>query len=109
MNHDTFVAAYARGELKVDVDPAGAARLISAHLLLPLVMMPVLGAGIALALIGWIFTGLAVIAAGIIVPRMIKHSAPLFIFQQALKDPRAYDEAMQAKVLRITPMKPGEK
>ena len=68
----------------MEIDPQAAARVLSARLLLPFVMMPVLGAGVALALIGWIYTGLAVIALGFIVPRLIKRSAPHFLLQNAL-------------------------
>jgi hypothetical protein len=104
VTHAEFIAAYNRGEIKVEVDPKGAARFVSAHLLLPFVAMPVAGAGIALALIGWIFTGLALIAVAFIVPRIIKRSAPHFVFQQAMRDPSVYDEATRAGVLRIAPL-----
>ena len=62
----------------MEIDPQAAARVLSARLLLPFVVMPVIGAGVALALIGWIYTGLAVIALGFIAPRLIKRSAPRF-------------------------------
>ena len=105
MTHADFVDAFARGEIKVEVDAQGAARLLSARLLLPFVAMPVAGVGVALALIGWIYTGLAVIAAAIIVPRLIKHSARHFVFQQALSDASVYDEATRAGVLRVASRK----
>ncbi len=104
MTHVEFIAAYTRGELKIEVDAAGAARFLSARLLLPFVAMPVAGAGVALALVGWIYTGLAVIAAAIVVPRLIKQSASHFVFQQVLQDERVYDEAIRAEVLRLTPI-----
>src|SRR5262249_53948444 len=101
MTHSDFVTAYARGELKVEIDPQAAGRLLSARLLLPLVMMPVVGAGVALALIGWTYTGLAVIALGVIAPRLIKRSAPGFLLQNALGDPRLFEELSRQKVLRV--------
>ena len=104
MTHAEFISAYTRGEIKVELDPAGSASFLSARLLLPLFMMPVLGIGVALALIGWIFTGLLVIAAGIIVPRLIKRSAPHFVMTQALQDAAVYDEAVRAGILRVTPV-----
>ena len=104
MTHGEFTAAYARGEIKVEVDPQVAARFVSARLLLPFVMMPVLGIGIALALVGWFFTGLGVIALGIIAPRLIKRSAPHFILTQALQDPALYEEATKSGLIRVTPV-----
>src|SRR5215813_12500657 len=101
MTHAEFLAAYARGELKVEIDPHGAARFLSARLLLPLVAMPVLGAGVALALIGWIYSGLAVIALGVVIPRLIKRSAPRFLLRDALHDAAVYDELTRANVLRV--------
>jgi len=102
VNHEAFVAAYTRGEVKVEVDPAGAARFLSARLLLPFVAMPVAGAGVALALVGWIYTGLAVIAAAIVVPRLIKRSAPHFVLTQALQDAAVFEEVTRANILRVT-------
>ena len=101
MTHAEFVAAYQRGGIKVEFDPKGAARFLSARLLLPFVMMPVVGIGMALALVGWFFSGLAVILAGIIMPQLIKRSAPHFLFQQALHDAAAYEELTRTGVMRV--------
>ena len=104
MTHGEFVAAYARGEIRVEIDPKAAARHLSARLLLPFVMMPVVGIGIALALIGWFFLGSAIIAAGIIVPQLIKRSAPHFLLTQALEDAAVYEETTRLELLRVTPV-----
>ena len=105
MTHSEFITAYTHGKIKVELDPAGSARFLSARLLLPLVMMPVLGLGVALALIGWIYTGLALIAVGFIAPRVIKRSAPRFVLTQALSDASVYDEVTRANILRVTSLK----
>jgi|SRR5687768_5953480 len=102
MNHADFVTAYARGEIRVEFDPKAAGRLLSARLLLPLVQMPVLGAGVALALVGWIYSGLAIVALGTIVPHLIKRSAPHFLLQSALEDERSYEELMRQNVMSVT-------
>ena len=104
VTHAEFTAAYARGEIKVEVEPKGAARFLSARLMLPFVQMPVLGIGVALALVGWIYTGLGIIALAIVVPRLIKRSAPHFLLTQALQDPAVYDEVTRSGVLRFTPV-----
>ena len=102
MTHDEFVAAHTHGQVKVAMDPKEAARFLSSRLLLPFVVMPVLGVGVALALIGWIYTGLAIIALGIVVPQLIKRSAPRFLLQQALRDPAAYDDLTKSGLLHVT-------
>jgi hypothetical protein len=101
MTHAEFVAAYVSGRVKVTVDPSAAARYLSARLLLPLFALPVLGAGVALALIGWIWTGLAVMAIGFFGPRLIKRSAPNFVLTQAVQHEHVYREVTRAGILRI--------
>jgi hypothetical protein len=104
MTHEEFVAAYGQGEIRIEIDPKGAARHLSARLLLPFVTMPVLGIGVALALVGWIFSGFAIIAFGIIAPQLIKRSAPHFLLTQALDSAAVYEEVTRSGVLRITPV-----
>ena len=101
MTHAEFVFAYRNGTLRMRVEPQLASRYVSTRLLLPFMMLPVLGAGVALALIGWIWTGLAVIALGIMLPRLIKRSAPHFLLTQALRDENLYRELIAAAVLKI--------
>ena len=101
MTHSEFVEAYRSGRVRIEIEPPAAARYLSARLLLPFVMLPVLGCGVALALIGWLWAGLAVLAAGFAVPRLIKRSAPHFLLTQALEDARTYDDVTQAGILRV--------
>jgi len=108
MTHAQFVAAYAHGEIKVEVDPPGAARHLSSRLLLPFVTMPVLGIGVALALVGWVFSGFAIIALGIIAPLLIQRSAPHFLLTQALENAAVYEEVTRSGLVRVTPVHPGD-
>lgn len=107
MTHAEFVRAYAAGEIGVHVEPVAAARYLSGRLLLPFVMMPVLGGGVALALTGWIWTGLTILAIGIVAPRLIKRSAPHFALTHALEDERAYGELTQSGILRVSAHQPA--
>ena len=106
MDYDTFKAAHAANRIVVEIDPVRAARFVSARMLLPLVALPVLGIGVALALIGWIKTGLAVLAVGIIVPRLVKRGAVRFVLHEALRDRGFYMDAVREDVLRIR--RPGD-
>ncbi|HKU71368.1 MAG TPA: hypothetical protein VJQ51_11050 [Burkholderiales bacterium] len=104
MTHAEFLAAYTKGQIKVEVDPAGAAKFLSKRLLLPFVAMPVAGIGIALALTGQVYSGFALILLAYLVPRFVKRSASHFVFQQALTDAAVYHDAVEAQVLRVVPV-----
>lgn len=101
MGHGEFVAAYRSGAIRVDVDPGAAARFVSARLLLPFVMLPVLGLGTALALWGSVWMGLAIIGLATLLPMIVKRSAPHFVITHALEDPAFYADAKSAGVLHI--------
>ncbi len=65
-------------------------------------ILPLLGAGVALALLGWLWTGLLVIALGMVVPRLIKRSAPHFLLTQMLSDEKLYADMQRAGILRVS-------
>ena len=56
---------------------------------------------IALALTGRVWVGLCVIALGIVVPRLIKRSAPQFLLAQALHDEKLYLELAQSGIIAV--------
>jgi hypothetical protein len=99
--HAEFVRAYHAGEIRVDIDRKAAARFVSGRLLLPFFMLPVLGIGTALALSGWIWIGLSILAIATLVPLLIKRSAPHFVITQALEDQSFYEAARNAGAMQI--------
>lgn len=101
MTHAEFVRAYGEGNVRVDIDRKAAARFVSARLLLPFVMLPVLGLGTALALTGWLWVGLAIIGAATLAPMLIKRSAPHFVMTQALEDEKFYNDACAARLFEV--------
>ena len=101
MTHAEFVAAYRGGQLRVTVDAKGAAQLVSARLMLPFVLLPVMGAGVALALVGRTFTGAAVFLAALLVRFAVRRSAAGFVLQRALADERFYSEAVASGLIRV--------
>lgn len=106
MTHDEFVAAWRSGKVAVAVDSAAAAAFVSARLLLPFVAVAVIGCGIALVLAGWIWTGLALGAAGVVVPRLIKRGARRFLLSQIATDPQLYADGLAAGAIRLLPRDP---
>ena len=101
MSHADFIEAYRSGSVRVDIDSTAAARYLSSRLLLPLFMLPVLGLGVALALTGWLWTGLSIIGAATIAPLLIKRSARHFVITQALDDEKFYADAIDTGVLEV--------
>jgi hypothetical protein len=101
MSHADFVRALNDGSVRVHLPPRPAAEFLSRRLLLPFFMMPLLGAGVGLALIGWLFTGLAVFLIGFAVPRLVKRRAPVILLQQAVQDEGVYRDLLDAQVLQI--------
>lgn len=101
MRHADFVAAYTAGTIRVNIDRPAAARFVSGRLLLPLVMLPILGIGTAIALSGHPYIGLAIIGIATLAPIAIKRSAPHFVITQALQDAKFFDDAFASGLLQI--------
>jgi hypothetical protein len=100
MTHSEFVAAYSSGRLQVHIDPQAAARLVSGQLMLPLFLLPVFGAAVAIALVWSFFAGVALFVAAIAFRFFVRRSAPGFVLKRSLEDPRFYEYAVASGVLR---------
>ena len=100
MTHAEFVAAVRERRLKVRVDKSAAARMVSARLMLPLVLLPVMGLGVALALLGYFVIGALVFLAALGLRHAVRRSAPGFVLQRALADERFYAEAIASGLLK---------
>lgn len=101
LSHAAFIESVQRGAVQVHLPAKPAAEFLSRRLLLPFFVMPVLGAGVGLALIGWIFTGLLVFGVGFAIPRLIKRRAPVILLNQALTDEDVYRDLLDARLLRL--------
>lgn len=101
MTHTEFVAAYKAGNLEAYVPPDRAASFLTTRMWLPLIRLPILGSGLALALIGWYIVGLLVFLFGMFLPRMVKKNAVAILMYQALQDEESYHDFLAAGVLQI--------
>jgi predicted membrane-bound spermidine synthase len=99
MTHAEFVEAYRAGKLNVQVDKVAAARMVSARLMLPLVLLPILGLGVALALVGYLYAGGATFVAALALRHAVRRSASGFVLQRALKDEAFYAQARAAGLI----------
>ena len=101
MSHAEFVAGYAAGTLRVRVDRERAAKLLSARLLLPFVLLPLLGLAVALALTGRLFAGIALFVLVLAFRYAIRASSQGFVLSRALRDPAFYEQVVVAGVLSV--------
>ena len=101
MTHEEFVAAYHAGRVRVTIDRAAAARFVSGRAMLPLVMLPLLGFGVALALVGYFVTGAIVFLAALLLRYLVKRSSDGFLLWRALRDGDFYEQVRAAQVLSV--------
>ena len=101
MTHPEFVAAYHAGRIRVRIDRAAAARFVSGRAMLPLVMLPVLGLGVALALVGYPIAGTIVFLAALVRRYLVRRSSDGFLLWRALRDEDFYRQVVAAQVLTI--------
>jgi hypothetical protein len=101
MSHAEFVAAFAAGKLRARVDRGRAAKLVSARLMLPFVLLPLLGLAVALALTGRLFLGIGLFLVVLAFRYAVRASSQGFVLSRALRDPAFYEQARAAGILSI--------
>lgn len=101
MTHEEFVAAYRQGRLRIRIDREAAARFVAGRAMLPLVLLPILGLGVALALVGYVWAGIAVFLVALLIRFLVKRSSEGFLLWRALRDAEFYRQVLEARVLRI--------
>ena len=101
MTHEEFVAAYRQGRLRVRIDREAAARFVAGRAMLPLVLLPILGLGVALAMVGYVWSGVAIFMAALLLRFLVKRSSDGFLLWRALRDEQFYRQVLAAQVLKI--------
>ena len=101
MTHEEFIAAYRSGALRVRVDRERAAKLVSARLMLPFVLLPLFGLAVALALTGRLFAGIALFLLVIAFRYFVRASSQGFVLSRALQNPAFYEETLAAGILQV--------
>ena len=101
MTHAQFVAAYEAGRIRVSVNRDAASRFVARHAILPLVLLPMLGLGVALALVGYIVVGTLIFLGALLLRFIVRRSSGGFIVWRALQNAEFYRQVTAAKVLSI--------
>ena len=89
--HQEFRAGLPAGRFRVVVNPKLTRRYVAQRLLLMVVLMPVIGVGIALVLMGKTWPGALLVGVGVALNRIVMWQAPRILLQMALRDPSVYD------------------
>jgi hypothetical protein len=98
---EEFRTGLGAGRFRVVVDPKLARRYVSQRLLLVVLVMPVIGIGIALALAGARWTGALLVAGGVLLHRLVMWQAPHILLHMASRDPKVYEHATQNGLLEV--------
>lgn len=101
MTHEEFVVAHRQGRLRVRIDREAAARFVSGRAMLPLVLLPILGLGVALAMVGYVWAGVVVFLVALLVRFLVKRSSEGFLLWRALRDAEFYRQVLAAQVLTV--------
>lgn len=101
VSHEEFRASLPAGRLRVVVDPKLARRYVAQRLLLMVVLMPVIGVGIALVLTGRTLPGAVLVFGGVALHRIVRWQAPKILLNMALRDARVYEYVTQNGLLEV--------
>ena len=69
--------------------------------MLPLVLLPFLGLGVALALVGHVVSGTLVFLAALLLRFLVRRSSDGFLLWRALRDGEFYRQVLAAQVLKV--------
>jgi hypothetical protein len=101
VTHEEFVAAYKAGRVRVTVDRDAAARFVAGRAMLPLVLLPILGLGVALAIVGHVVPGTLIFLGALLMRFLVKRSSEGFLLWRALRDAEFYRQVVAAEVLKV--------
>ena len=98
---EDFRGGLPAGRFRVVVDPKLARRYVSQRLMLIVLVLPIVGVGIALALTGRTWPGALLIGAGVLLNRVVMWQAGRILLHLALNDAKTYEQVTQAGVMEV--------
>jgi hypothetical protein len=99
--HQEFRSGLPQGRFHVIVNPGLAQKYVRHRLFVVGISLPLLGIGAALAVSGHPWVGLLMVAAGFLLPRVIKAHAAKILLYLAQQESRTYLEAMEYGILEV--------
>jgi hypothetical protein len=96
-----FRAGLPVGRFRVIVNPERAQKYVKHRLFIVGIALPLLGLGAALALSGYVWAGLPMVAIGALLPRVIKAHAPKILLHLAGQDAKTYQESIDFEIMEV--------
>jgi hypothetical protein len=98
---DEFRNGLPHGRFRVVVNPTLAAPFVAHRTHATPVAIALIGPGIAAALGGYPWLGAALVAAGVLLRRVVKKQAPRILLHLAARVPSVYDQATEHGVMEV--------
>ena len=99
--YEDFRSGLPAGRFRVIVDPKLSRRYVSQRLMLVVLVLPIIGVGMALALTGRTWPGAFLIGAGVLLNRVVMWQAGRILLHLALTDAKTYEQVTQAGVMEV--------
>ena len=108
VSHQDFCRGLPAGRFRLIVNPERAQKYIKHRLFVVGIALPLLGIGTALSLSGYPWVGLPMIAAGALLPRIIKAQAAKILLHLALHDAKTYQDATEFEIMEVRRVAGGQ-
>jgi hypothetical protein len=99
--HDEFRNGVAAGRWRIVVNPALARRYVVRRTRVDLLAVAVIGAGAVTALSGHAWTGLLMVAVGVVANRLVRYQAAKIVLQLATRDAAVYADVTTQGVMEV--------
>lgn len=101
VSHQEFCDGLPAGRLRLIVNPQRAQKYIRHRLFVIGIALPLAGVGTALSLAGHPWAGLPMVAASVLLHRLVKAHAPKILLHLATKDAKTYQEAIDYEIMEV--------
>jgi hypothetical protein len=99
--HPEFRSGLPFGRFRIVVDPARARPYVMQRLHMHAVAIALMGLGAALALSGQPWPGVALVATGVVVNRLVKRQAAKILLHLAMKDAAVYRDVTENAIMEV--------
>jgi hypothetical protein len=101
VGHEEFRSGVPAGRFHLIVNPERAQKYIRHRLFVVGISLPLLGIGAALAISGYLWAGLPMVAVGFLLPRVVKAQAAKILLHLAMTDAKTYHESIEYEILEV--------